>query len=145
MGYQNAYSAYRETSIKTANGGRLIIMLYEEAVRRLKEASESFNTSGKVSASLIERFNANIQKTHAIITELQVSLNMKEGGDIAQNLMALYIFFNEELMDASINQKKEKIDFVKDMMLQLLEAWRETVSSTPQQTQPIRPALNIQG
>ena len=49
-----------------------------------------------------------MQKTQAIITELEVSLDMEKGGEIAKNLMALYVYFNEELMNAGINKNKEK-------------------------------------
>jgi flagellar protein FliS len=40
MAYTNALSAYRETRIRTASQGQLIIMLYDEAVKQLDSALE---------------------------------------------------------------------------------------------------------
>ena len=94
----------------------------------------------------IEKFNNCLQKAQAIITELQVSLDMDRGGEIAKNLMSLYIFFNNELMSANINRDKKKIDFVLSMMTELSGAWRQAASSTanaPAAT--VANALNIEG
>jgi flagellar protein FliS len=52
-----------------------------------------------------------------------VSLNMDEGGEIAQNLMSLYIFFNQELLQANIHRDKKRIVFVHEMMMSLYDSW----------------------
>ena len=39
---------------------------------------------------------------------------MEKGGDIARNLMSLYLYFNEEIMDATIKQDKTKLEFSND-------------------------------
>jgi flagellar protein FliS len=99
MGYTNALSAYRETRIRTASQGQLIIMLYDEAVKQLEKSLELFslNKSGKQDPSRIEIIGKAIIKTRDIITELMVSLDFDQGGEIAQNLFALYTWFNKEL------------------------------------------------
>lgn len=146
MGFNNAYSAYQKTNVKTASQGHLIVLLYEAAVKNLRNASLLFGENEKIKAGDIEKFSGLIQKTQAIITELQVSLDMEKGGEISKNLMSLYMFFNSELLDASINHSKEKIDFVMSQMNELLSAWRtasaSAVNSAPQEA---RGALNIQG
>ncbi len=55
---------------------------------------------------------------------------MEKGGEIAKNLMSLYLFFNEELMNANINQDKEKVSSVLKMMSDLADAWRTIANST---------------
>ena len=55
---------------------------------------------------------------------------MEKGGDIARNLMSLYVFFNEELMDATISHNKEKIEFVLSKFDELADAWRTIANST---------------
>ena len=146
MGYTNAYSAYQKTNVKTASQGHLVVLLYEAAVKNLRSALSLFDTENKIKAPDIEKFSGFIQKTQAIITELEVSLDMDKGGDISKNLMSLYMYFNSELMDASINHNREKITFVMNMLNELLSAWRTASQSTPVQTAvPIQNALNIQG
>ena len=130
MAYQNAYAAYQKTNVNTASQGRLVVLLYEGAVKHLKAALNLFDSNTKLKPGDIEQFGIHLQKTQAIITELQVSLDMEKGGDIARNLMSLYVYFNEELMDATISHDKTKIEFVLSKVDELAEAWRTIASST---------------
>ena len=130
MAYQNAYAAYQKTNVNTASQGRLVVLLYEGAVKHLNAALNLFDSNDKLKPGDIEQFGIHLQKTQAIITELQVSLDMEKGGDIARNLMSLYVFFNEELMDATISQNKNKIEFVETKMDELAESWRQIANST---------------
>jgi flagellar protein FliS len=130
MGYQNAYAAYQKTNVNTASQGRLVVLLYEGAVKHLKAALNLFGQDDKLKPGDIEQFGIHLQKTQAIITELQVSLDMEKGGDIARNLMSLYVYFNEELMDATISHNKSKIEFVLTKIDDLAGAWRTIANST---------------
>ena len=130
MGYQNAYSAYQKNNISTASQGRLVVLLYEGAIKHLVAAKSLFKDDNKLKPNQIEEFGLHIKKPKAIITELQVSLDMEKGGEIAKNLMSLYLFFNEELLSANINQDKEKIDSVLKMISDLAQAWQTIANST---------------
>lgn len=144
MGYNQAYNAYKEASVKTASQGRLVVLLYEEAVKQLTLASSLFNQNLKVPVKDIERFGKCILKTQEILTELQVSLDMEKGGEIAKNLMSLYIFFNKQLTDANIKKDKTIIDSVLKMMSELCESWRQAATSTNTQPVGAQQTLNIQ-
>ncbi|MGN0732446.1 MAG: flagellar export chaperone FliS [Treponema sp.] len=146
MGYTQAYNAYKETNVKTASQGRLVVLLYEEAVRQLTLASSLFSEDSKLPVQNIERFGKSILKSQEIITELQVSLDMEKGGEIAKNLMALYIFFNRQLTDANIKKDKAIVDSILKMMSELCESWRQAAaSSATMQTAKVQQALNIEG
>ena len=145
MAYQNPYNAYRDTSIRTASQGQLVVLLYEGAVKQLSQALQAFNEEGKIDAPKIEKFSNNLSKAHENITELQVSLDMSKGGQIAQTLMSLYVFFNNEILDANINHNRQKIEFVKNSMNELLEAWRVAASSTANAPSTVQSTLNIKG
>ena len=146
MAYKNAYAAYQKTNVNTASQGRLVVLLYEGAVKHLKAALNMFDENDKIKAANIEQFGIHLQKTQAIITELQVSLDMEKGGDIARNLMSLYVYFNEELMDATISHNKQKIEFVLNKVDELAEAWRTIANSTANApAAKVASTLNIQG
>ena len=146
MGYTQAYNAYKETNVKTASQGRLVVLLYEEAVRQLTLASSLFSEDSNLPVQNIERFGKSILKSQEIITELQVSLDMEKGGEIAKNLMALYIFFNRQLTDANIKKDKAIGESILKMMSELCEAWRQAAaSSATTQTTKVQQALNIEG
>ncbi|MCR5725185.1 MAG: flagellar export chaperone FliS [Treponema sp.] len=146
MAYTNPYSAYRDTAVKTASQGKLVVMLYQGACRELSAAQGCFDAEEKIAARNIEKYGKHISKAQEIIGELQTSLDMDKGGQIAQNLMALYVYFNRELMDATINRDKKKLDFVLNMMTQLSLAWETASNSTANApAQNITPTLNITG
>ena len=130
MAYQNAYAAYQKTNVNTASQGRLVVLLYEGAVKHLKAALNLFDENDIIKPNNIEQFGIHLQKTQAIITELQVSLDMEKGGDIARNLMSLYLYFNEEIMDSTIKQNKEKLQFILKMVNELADSWRVIANST---------------
>lgn len=130
MAYQNAYTAYQKTNVSTASQGRLVVLLYEGAIKQLSTALTYIEPDGRVIPSNIEKFGICIQKTQAIITELQVSLDMEKGGEIAKNLMSLYLYFNEELVQANISKDKEKILAITKMLKDLLDSWRQIVATT---------------
>ena len=146
MSYQNAYTAYQRTNVNTASQGRLVVLLYEGAIKHINAAINLFNENDKIKASDIEQFGIHIQKAQAIITELQVTLDMEKGKDIARNLMSLYLYFNEELMDANINHNKTKLQFVVQMLNELAESWRIIANSTANApAAKVQNALNIVG
>ena len=130
MAFQNAYSAYQKTNVSTASQGRLVVLLYEGAIKQLTMAMSYIDENNKINPRDIEKYGICLQKVQAIITELQVSLDMEKGGDIAKNLMALYVFFNEELVQASISKDKEKLQSVWNMMNELAQSWKTIANST---------------
>jgi len=136
LAYQNAVSTYKETKIKTASQGQLIIMLYNTAVRHLDEALFLLQTNdtGKIDPGKIEKIGKAVVKTQEIISELMVSLDFEQGGDIAVNLFSLYTWFNRELMEANINQDAKRISIVKTHIEHLRNAWQEVVSSNAFET-----------
>ncbi len=146
MAYQNAYAAYQKTNVNTASQGRLVVLLYEGAVKHLNAAINLFDAEGKLKPGDIEQFGIHLQKTQAIITELQVSLDMEKGGDIARNLMALYVYFNEEIMDATINHSRQKLQTILKMVNDLTESWRTIANSTANApAAKVANAVNIEG
>ena len=148
MAYTNAISAYRETRIKTASQGQLIIMLYDEAAKSLDRAIDLLdrNSRGKKDPGKIEHINKSILKVQEIITELTVSLNFEEGGEIAQNLFSLYSWFNQELLEGNIKQDISRIKAVRDMIDDLRGAWHEIVArNTPENAGKAVTGINIAG
>ena len=133
LAYKDAFSTYKETKIKTASQGQLILMLYDEAIKQLKQALEllELNNSGKKNPGRIELIGKAIMKTQELITELMVSLDFDKGGEIAQNLFSLYTWFNRELIEANIKQDSQRILDVKNMLSDLRGAWNEIAIKNP--------------
>ncbi len=143
MGYTQPYAAYQQTGIKTASKGKLIVMLYEGALKNIHTALDLMDSDSNIPVTSLEKFHSCIVKSQEIITELMVSLNLEQGGDIAKNLMALYRFFNRELMDISVNHNKEKLQTIERLIRELCETWKVIADNTAGGEQ--RASLNISG
>ena len=132
MAYSNALSTYKETKIKTAGQGQLIVMLYDEAVKQLTRALEMMDSNKqKKDPGKIEQISKSVMKTEEIVTELMVSLDFERGGEISKNLFALYSWFNRELLEANIAQDTDRIKTVRDMLADLKETWSQIVILQP--------------
>ncbi len=148
MSYNNqAAAAYRETNIKTASSGTLILMLYKEGIKQINLAIKKMNVE-KIPANEIEVISNHIIKCQEIITELMASLDMEAGGEIAQNLLSIYSYFNQQLLQANVKKDHKPLIPVRDMMVELHKTWQEVISKQPAkaQTEVSAPAgINIAG
>jgi flagellar protein FliS len=111
-------------------------MLYSEAVRQLDQALDlmGLNNSEKRDPGRIEKIGKAIVKTQEIISELMVSLDFEQGGDIAKNLFSLYTWFNRELMEANIGQDVRRIAAVRNLVDNLRGTWQEIVATNAAET-----------
>ena len=121
----NRLDAYKETHIKTASGGKLILMIYNEAVRQLDFALESIMDKN----NKLEDASNSIIKTQDLITELIVSLDFEKGGEIASSLFSLYMYFNKQLMEANMNKDVDILKNIKTYLIDLKSAWTQVVAS----------------
>jgi len=112
-------SAYKQTRVKTATGGQLIVMLYDEALKQLKNAMEELGSDNPK----LDYIHNSIVKAQDIITELMASLDFEKGGEIAGNLFRLYMFFNRTLFDANLAKDAAGINDVYRLMSDLRQAW----------------------
>jgi flagellar protein FliS len=117
----NPLNAYKETQIKTANQGKLIIMLYDGAIKNINSALNKL----KEQHHKFDEINKLIIKTQDIVTELIVSLDFDKGGEIAKNLFSLYIYINRLLLNANIKKDDNLLKEAKKILSELREAWAE--------------------
>lgn len=144
MTYQStALNTYRETGIKTASQGKLILMLYDEAIRQIAQAITVLG-DGKFKASDIETVNTCIIKVQEIVTELMASLDLEKGGEIATNLLSIYSFFNQQLLQANIKKDSKILVDVKNMMQELRLAWQQVVlTNAKSENTEMQPSIDI--
>ncbi len=122
-GSTDPYEKYKETQIKTATQGKLIVMLYDGAIKFLNHAKEAIKNDD------IEETHNKLTRAQDIIMELVLSLNL-EAGDIAKKLYNLYLYMNTQLMQANMYKKIEPIDEVIKIFTDLKEVWEQVASQT---------------
>lgn len=119
---------YQNVQVLTADGVRLIIMLYDGVVRFNKGAQMA------IEAGDIQGRNLFINKSMAIISELMNSLNMERGGEVARKLESLYDFCINELNTANMKNDAKPLDSVNRVMGELRQGW-EAIATDRVRTQ----------
>ena len=125
---RNAAHAYAnvglETGVVAASPHQLILMLYEGAELAVRMAIRYMNEGD------LAKKSAAISKASAIILEgLRAALDPKQGGDIAQQLDALYDYMNKRLMLAHINNQTAPLEEVLGLLRELHGAWQQINAS----------------
>ena len=113
------HDQYRKNQISTSSQGRLILMMYEGAIKFTSLALESM-AKGDVANQ-----GKYIQKAHDIVNELSLALDFKKGGDVAPRLESLYQFALSQLTLANIKSEKKPLQAVLNILTPLLEAWTQ--------------------
>ena len=103
-------------------------MLFDGALRFLAAAELGFNEENFARQN--EQIHNNIQRTQAIITGLQATLNMEKGGEFSENLYRLYDFMQEHLNQANREKSREKIKTVAGFMQDIRDAWAQMLLQT---------------
>lgn len=146
MSYNSqAAAAYKETSVKTASPGSLILMLYTEGIKEINLAISKMRVP-KIPAKDIEAINNHIIKAQEIITELMAALDMDIGGEIAANLLSIYSYFNQQLLTANLKKDYKPLLDVSSMMQELYDVWKQILESQPApQRSEVSVGVNIAG
>lgn len=134
---QDSIQSYKYTSIETASPERLLIMLYDGAIKFLNIGMNAINDKQ------VESSHKNILKAEAIIIELMSILDMDIGKEISVNLFNLYDFMYRHLVNANIKQDTKKIKEVIDILTDLRGAWAEAANIVNQMKKDGK--IDIQG
>ena len=97
------YQAYQTNAIQTAPPEQLVVMLYDGCLRFLRRAEAA------AAAGERPRMTEGVSRATAIIMELNATLDMERGGEIAGNLRSLYFFLHRHLIDASREGSADKV------------------------------------
>ena len=114
---------YLETTVQTASPAQLLIMLCNGAIKFCKLGMEAIENKEYAEA------NRHLVRAQDIVQEFRVTLNRNI--DIAQNLDALYDYFNRRLIEANVQKQTEPVQEVIGFLTELKEAWAEAAKSVP--------------
>ena len=115
---------YRYNEIATSSQGKLIVMMYEGALKFVNLAIEGVDNKD------LSKKGIYINKAHDIINELSLALDMKKGGEIAQKLESLYQFILHQLTLANIKSDRKALESILNVLTPLLEAWTKLLTKS---------------
>ena len=110
--------AYQDAAVTTQSKGRLIVLLYDGAIKFMKLAIKELEAQNH------EAKGRYISRAQDIINELNAVLDLDAGGEMAANLRKLYCFMNRRLSEANTKRDPQIIREVITLMEELNESWK---------------------
>lgn len=139
-----AYNQYKKASVETVPAEKLLLMLYEGALKNINNAKKA------IEANDINQAHQQIIKAEDIIIELMSTLNMDY--DISHKLISLYEYLLNELVQANAKKDISKLELVEEFLSDLKNTWEEAIkqlkSAPPAEKadqQPQIKSINVQG
>ena len=123
-GYQG-YQGYKEQGINDMTPGELLLLLYDELVKRLLRAGLALDKKD------YQLFEASVDRCLDILRYLDDTLDMQY--PISRNLNRLYDYFSYELNRVKAGRNKTELDRVKTMVGELRDTFREAHKTTMEQ------------
>jgi flagellar protein FliS len=120
----DARSSYRETAVRGASPARLVICLYEQAIEDLRRAVIAQERGD------IEARTRGINHALLVIAQLQSTLDMERGGEVAKNLSKFYNLVRTGLLEAQAQQSARIIERQISQLAIVHEAWLEVDRAT---------------
>jgi len=118
---KNAYQKYKNTSIQSAGREKLLLMMYEGAIKYVKKAIVAAEQK-----QIAER-GMNIGRAFDIILELNNTLDHKIGGEISKNLEQLYMFITDQLTKANITGDPQYLRSCLKILETLFDGWNKAI------------------
>jgi len=124
-GYTAAPAAYTESSVLTASPEQLVVMLYDGAIRFIRQAAAALGDGRRDVA------RTRLRRAEAIIEELNVTLDMSQG-ELPERLRSIYLFCRRHLRESLLADDPRGFETVAGLLAELRESWAKLASATPQ-------------
>jgi flagellar protein FliS len=128
-----AQMQYQRATVETVSPGKLLLMLYDGAIRSLTQAQQA------IADRDLETAHVKIIKAQDIIVELRTSLNRDY--PIAANLDRLYEFYHSYLVQANLEKNSDMVETIKQFLQSLRESWQQAVEETEHPAHTTQPLM----
>ena len=126
---KNAHNAYQSVQVTTTDRGRLLLMMYEGAIKFLRQAKAGIEEDD------ITKFCRFLSKGQAIIAELMNTLDFEKGGTIARDLDRLYDFMLFYLTEANLYRDPKRIQKVIGLIDTIYSAYKEIIDGQKKESE----------
>ncbi len=119
MSTNRGVHAYRRTQAESSTPLERVVLLYDGAIRFLTAAADAIargDLRGRAAA---------VSRALAILTELQNTLDMRQGGEVSKRLDALYDYLIGRLLDATTKGDRAAVDEAIRLLSTVREAWAQ--------------------
>ena len=120
-------AAYKQNQVLGSSPEQLVVLLYEHLLANLRRAGMQIDVRD------YEGKSASMQKALDIIFELLSSLDRDAGGELAERLSALYVYFINEIGAISRNLDRARLEQLIVMIAGLHESMAQAARRTAQE------------
>lgn len=120
----NPYQRYKEETVMTMTQGELLLLLYDELLKRLRAAELLAEKED------YDQFEAQVTRAQEIIRYLKDTLDFNY--PISNELYQFYDFFLVELGRIKAGRKGERIEKVKTLVQELRDSFEEAEKKVAQ-------------
>jgi flagellar protein FliS len=113
------YQAYHHNAVTTAAPEQLVVMLFDGALRFSRRAVNAYE------AGQLPQATQAVGRVTAIVNELNATLDLEAGGEIAVNLRSIYGFVNRHLFEAVRLADPDRVRQASTLLAELREAFAE--------------------
>jgi flagellar protein FliS len=113
----SAFEQYKKTSVNTMTKGELLVLLYDEAIKKINLSKILMENND------IKNANINLEKCRKIFNYLIATLD--DNYELSKDLRDMYMFFNKELIMASSKKSVQNIDNILPLVKDLRNTWAE--------------------
>lgn len=115
------WASYQKVAAQTATPGQLVLMLFEGAIRFLDRAHGGFSVEDPAERNAA--IHNNLQRTQDILHELNMALDLSQGGELALTLRSLYDYMDRRLVESNVRKDEHGILEVRQRISILRDAW----------------------
>jgi flagellar protein FliS len=119
--YARAHSAYTQGQVVASSPVRIVVLLYDGAIRFCRQAQQKFGDPAVRGHGL--------GRAHAIVSELMIALDHDKGGEIAARLESLYRYVLDALIRANVKGEAQALESAIGVLEELAQGWREIARS----------------
>ncbi len=131
-------NTYTTVDVETASQGKLVVMLFNGAIKRAEEAKR------QLEKKKFESVHNNLIRSQEIVAELRGSLDMRHG-EVARNLDRLYEYFQHLLITANVKKTEAPIIECIKLMTDMRDTWQEAFRKAAEERPPEAPRINQHG
>ncbi|MCS7459945.1 flagellar export chaperone FliS [Paenibacillus doosanensis] len=114
-----AAQKYQNNQVTTATPGELTLMLYNGAIKFIKQARSS------LAEKQWEKANQSSLRVQDIISELMITLDRSY--PISEQLMLMYDYMNRRMIEANIQKDESILDEMEGLFVQFRDTWKEAI------------------
>ncbi|MGI5911540.1 MAG: flagellar export chaperone FliS [Syntrophomonadaceae bacterium] len=116
------YENYKKVNVQSSTPGKLLIMLFEGAIKNIDNAKKAIELKDINTAHNL------IIKTQNIVIELIASLKVEY--EISNNLFYLYEYIYYQLVQANVSKDIGKLDEIREFLVVFCDTWNEAIKKS---------------